>query len=262
MPTVACSHCQKKLNAKDEYIGKKLKCPSCGKTFLALVSLQPPTSSTKLQTTTAQQSLIDQSPAMPGQAPPRPQPRKINRKDDTPRFAVNWGFVAVLGVIAALLIVALIAYLGPISNRNKWNAMYSKAESDTKDVLIYVIGRYRALNAPPPIPGEEDSGPMGSNMSGLGMTRIPDPQVHDLTFLFNDFQMSFPKTVKFKGMGSDGPFEGIYHTDTGECEFDMTFGGTVLNTGIQINAGNDIQKFTGRRLPDKVTAEMNGKAME
>src|ERR1700742_4011272 len=39
--TVTCSGCGKQLNVKDEYLGKRLKCPQCGATFTATESPRP-----------------------------------------------------------------------------------------------------------------------------------------------------------------------------------------------------------------------------
>src|SRR2546423_1443632 len=33
--TVSCNGCGKQLRVKDEYLGKRLKCPQCGETFVA-----------------------------------------------------------------------------------------------------------------------------------------------------------------------------------------------------------------------------------
>jgi len=35
---VGCSQCGKQLNVKDEYLGRKLKCPQCGATFTAEIA--------------------------------------------------------------------------------------------------------------------------------------------------------------------------------------------------------------------------------
>ena|ERR1700733_2096019 len=38
---VSCSGCGKQLNVKDEYLGKRLKCPQCGAAFTATASARP-----------------------------------------------------------------------------------------------------------------------------------------------------------------------------------------------------------------------------
>src|SRR6266566_976474 len=106
--SVVCDSCGKRLNVKDELVGKKVKCPGCKTAFTA----------TKV--------------GGAGQAI-RVKPKVVKEKG--PKVAISWGFVSM--IVGALLVVGAIVAIvfGPVRAKNQWDPMAEKAESDVRDVV-------------------------------------------------------------------------------------------------------------------------------
>jgi len=101
--SVVCDACGKRLNVRDELVGKKVKCPACKTPFTA-----SPSGAIKV---------------------------KKKEKGPQAKVSISWGFI---GMIAGAVIVvgAILAIIfGPVRAKNQWDPMAEKAESDTRDVV-------------------------------------------------------------------------------------------------------------------------------
>ncbi|MFT3787590.1 MAG: hypothetical protein QM770_15725 [Tepidisphaeraceae bacterium] len=257
MPLVACDKCGKKLNAKDEWVGKKLKCPACGNTFTVTAGgagARGP--STPTGRTTATASPVNDAVA-------RAKKRPVAERGAGTAVSLNWGFISMIVVGVIVVILGFLAWWGPIRNNSRWNAQFSQLDTDTRDVIDYCIRKMREKDEPPEIKDDEGNSTGGASrtIGGL-MTKRPAVQIHELSYVFKGvMQMSYPEWVPFKGQTSDGPIEGEVNTSNGEVRFTITLGGMTLPSGVQISAGEDRHKLTGR-VTDKtartITGEVDG----
>jgi hypothetical protein len=268
LPVIACSHCGKKLNAKDDWIGKKLKCPGCAKTFLALTASSGPVSPTKIATPQPQpQPAVRANVASAaGEAVERAKKRPRGVREEAPRVSINWGVVAVAGVVLFFITLGVLFYVGPVRNWNRWGDMQAQVEANGTDVIVHILRKHIESLTPPPAPGEDESDRGFASGPGGIKTRLPDPGVHEITFLPSTFAMSFPDKIPFTALSTYGPVKGFYHLSKDEYEMTIVFGGTILQSGIQVQAGNDKRNFTGRSQikngTREVTAEEDGQPIQ
>jgi len=106
--SVVCDSCGKRLNVRDELVGKKVKCPGCKTAFTA----------TKV-----------------GGAGPTIRVKPKVAKEKGPKVAISWGFVSM--IVGAMLIVGLVLawIFGPVRAKNQWDPMAEKGEADVRDVV-------------------------------------------------------------------------------------------------------------------------------
>src|SRR6266850_2394155 len=102
--SVICDNCGKRLNVKDELVGKKVKCPACKTPFTA-----SPSGSIRVK-------------------PKGP-------KEKGPKVAISWGFISMIA--GAVLVVGLIVAIifGPVKAKKDWDPMAEEAENDVRDVV-------------------------------------------------------------------------------------------------------------------------------
>ena len=116
MPIIAkCPGCGKQLKVRDELVGKKLKCPRCGKTFDAMAS--------------------GPSVAAPGNKP-------AIKKSSGPAISVSFGLIA--GIAAVVLVIgAIVAFIfGPVKAKNEWEALGDKPRDDVESVVTHALQAY------------------------------------------------------------------------------------------------------------------------
>src|SRR5207249_553021 len=102
---VVCDSCGKRLNVKDELVGKKVKCPACKTVFTA-----SPSGALRV--------------------------KKIEKGKDKPgAVAISWGFVSMIGGAVGVVGLILIIIFGPVRAKHQWDPMAAKAEDDVRDVL-------------------------------------------------------------------------------------------------------------------------------
>jgi hypothetical protein len=101
--SVQCDNCGKRLNVRDELIGKKVKCPACKSAFQA-----SPTTAIKV---------------------------KKMEKGKQAKVSISWG--PILMITGAVLVVGFILMIvfGPVRAKNQWDPMAAQAESDIRDVV-------------------------------------------------------------------------------------------------------------------------------
>src|SRR5712671_1159617 len=101
---VVCDSCGKRLNVKDELVGKKVKCPACKTAFTA-----SPSGAVKVK-------------------PKGP-------KEKAAKVSISWGFVFMIaGAVAVVGIIVAIVF-GPVRAKKQWDPMAEKAETQVRDVL-------------------------------------------------------------------------------------------------------------------------------
>jgi hypothetical protein len=101
--SVVCDNCGKRLNVKEELVGKKVKCPACKTAFTA-----SPSGAIRV--------------------------KKVD-KGKSGAVAISWGFVSMIaGGIAVVGLVLMIVF-GPVRAKGKWDPMAAKAEDDIRDVV-------------------------------------------------------------------------------------------------------------------------------
>ena len=101
--SVVCDTCGKRLNVKDELVGKKLKCPACKNPFTA-----SPSGAIRV---------------------------KKMEKGKSAKVSISWGFIAMIAGGVAVLGLILLIVFGPVRAKNQWDPMSEKAQSDINDVV-------------------------------------------------------------------------------------------------------------------------------
>src|SRR5947207_11150681 len=115
--SVTCGGCGKNLKVKDEWAGKKGKCPTCGTTFAIPAG-----------------GAASAAPAMPGKRVPPKSAGKVQKKGSG-GIAISWG--PIIGVAFLLLVVgSIVAFLvGP----RRVNAEWEKKGDDANNAVISVV---------------------------------------------------------------------------------------------------------------------------
>jgi len=228
--SVTCDGCGKSLKVKDEWAGKRGKCPGCGKTFAI------PAAGSGAAV-----------PAMPGKRAAPKGTGKPAKKGGT-GVAISWGPIIMIGALVLVLGGGAIFYFGPVRTWHAWEEIGEKAEYDVKDVISFALQAYESAS------GGYDPG------------KSHQTPTADEVMFFRPMGMSMPEKVKFKGGSNEGPFEGYYHPKSGEVEADLDLGGGVGLFGKEHHG--TIIKITGRMVTsptDKskhASAEVNGKKAE
>jgi hypothetical protein len=232
--TVTCS-CGKSLKVRDELIGKRVKCPSCGNTFPVQAGTTKAATGATVFNPTAAAAAKGQREAAAG------------------RVSISWGPI-ILGVLVLLVGVGITAFImGPKKVWNQWEEIGDQAQYDVIDVAT------RGLQ---------------SHLSAQGMYNprkgnTTSPQATEVMFFRPTMVMSMPDQVHFKGVSNMGPFEGDYNPQTREVACELAIGGGV---GIPGSGGKkskgDVIKITGRKTKDPkggaeiLTCEVDGKKAE
>jgi hypothetical protein len=231
--SVTCDNCGKSLKVKDDWAGKRAKCPGCGSTFAVPAA--------------AGAFAAAATPAARGGGttfnPMAAHAAKNKRQAEAGKLSINWGLIW-LGV-AGLTVMVLVALflMGPKKVWGQWEEIHEQAEYDVKDVAT------RGLEA---------------HLSQIGAynPRKPHgrPQATDVMFYRPVMVMSMPDEVDLQGASTVGPFKGKYHPKTREVEVTIEVGGGahVAGTGGKQKTGYAI-KVTGRTKNGTLTAEVDGK---
>jgi hypothetical protein len=213
--------CGRRLKARDEHIGRKVRCPACGAAVAVLAANAEAPASGVVHAAVA----VAPPPARRAAAAPvgRPiiVPGHVARAPNRPHrgegalaglLHLSTGMKA---LIATAIIIPTILYLstqGPVKAVREWTAAQKTGADDASGVVARVIRDLDKALMPPPMPDVEGAG-------------IPyHPQV--LKFYWVDpptFVWRMPSVVAFKGETTFGPFEGTYRTRTRECQGLMTY---------------------------------------
>lgn len=246
---VSCDKCGKKLNAKDEWVGKRLKCPACSNTFLVTAGgggagAAAPKSQPNLG-----------SPAAEAAARAKKRPQATRQSGG---LSINYFQVTLIAVVGLIVLLGVLFWAGPMQNWNKWGAMESAAHDDVTDIIIYALERQVGADEAPTVVDDE-----GTKVRGRGRPTI----TADIGFRFSGhMSWSFPEWVPFTGNCSAGMVEGRFNTRTREIE-------ATIKTAMKLNpitgemSGDPSQKQTITGQIDdsngrKITATVDGKAMQ
>jgi len=101
--SVVCDNCGKRLNVKEELVGKKVKCPACKTPF-----------------TVSPSGAIRVKKAEKGKAA---------------KVSVSWGFVSLIALGVAFVGLILAIVFGPVRAKHEWDPMAEQAESQVRDVV-------------------------------------------------------------------------------------------------------------------------------
>jgi len=226
--SVRCDGCGKSLKVKDEWAGKKGKCPQCGATFLI-----PAAGAAS-------------APAARGGGKAAPAGKPGAQKKGGGGISISWG--PVIGIAALLLVLgAIIAfYVGPRAVKGEWEKIGDDASNAVQSIVDLGLQAYMSENGGYD-PSKAHQAPHASD---------------DITFIFNPFVMSMPEYIPFKGSTTEGPFEGKYHPKTGEMEADVDIGGTSIAGLGAVRKGTSKIKVTGRMVSGHAVAEVDGKKAE
>ena len=101
--SVVCDTCGKRLNVKEESIGKKVRCPACKNPFTASVD-----------------GAIRVKKAV---------------KEKEAKVSISWGFVSMIGLGVGFVLLIVLIIFGPVRAKHQWDPMAEKAENDVRDVV-------------------------------------------------------------------------------------------------------------------------------
>jgi hypothetical protein len=227
--SVACNQCGKALRVKDEWAGKKAKCPQCGNTFLVMAGVGAPVPAAK--------------PGVTAFNPAAAAAARDQRTKAAGKFSVSptliWGSIGV----AIFLILLGLFLTGPKRVWGQWEAIGDQARYDVIDVVTRGLQCHLSeIGAYNPRKGNTTS-----------------PQATEVMFFRPGFVMKMPDDVDFKGASNQGSFKGIYHPKTGEVEADVEVGGMGLAGVGTVRKGAGAIKVTGRVKSGGTTVEVNGK---
>jgi len=102
--SVVCDSCGKRLNIKDELVGKKVKCPACKTAFTASPS-----------------GAVRVKPKAP--------------KEKGPKVSISWGFVSMIALAVAVVGIIVLIVFGPVRAKHQWDPMAEQAEQQVRDVV-------------------------------------------------------------------------------------------------------------------------------
>jgi hypothetical protein len=234
--SVACNQCGKQLRVKDEWAGKKAKCPQCGNTFLVTAGGAAAAAPTAFQP----------KPGVTAFNPNAAAAAKQKREAAAGKVAIPWGLILGGGAVAVFLLLIGLFIMGPKKVWNEWEKIGDQAQFDVIDVVSRGMQCYLAEN--------------GGYDPGKGNTQAP--QATEVMFYRPVWVMSMPSKVDFKGTSNQGEFKGVYNPHNGEVAADVDVGGLgFAGVGAVRKASTKI-KVTGRVKDHVVSVEVNGKPMK
>ena len=226
--TVLCTNCGKQLKVKDEYVGRKLKCPKCDVIFTA-----------------EEAETVEAAPKSPA-ALPTPASRKpavLPGQEKQPRLHVSKGVIVLVAAAILLPTLFFIWHVGPARVMDAWAKQQPIAELQVQDVVDRIMQSYLSHHA-------------GFNPRKSHAV----PHTLEVTFLPSPLYMSMPEKIGFVGTTTQGAFHGQYHLN-GEIEADVEVGGMSL-PGVMISRGDTTLHGTGREKDGKITAEIDGQPVD
>jgi len=230
--SVTCDNCGKALKVKDEWAGKRAKCPQCGNTFTV-----PAHSGVAMAV----------GPSVTRFDPNAAASAKAKRLKEAGSVSISWTPI-ILGALVLMVVVGIVVFImGPKKVWTQWEELGDRPHDDVINVVsrglechFQALGEYNPRKA------------------------RGRPEAKEVIFYRPTFVMSMPDEVKFKGASNVGPFEGFYHPKTGEVEATVAVGGGI---GIPGSGGNKTTgasvKISGKDLHNgKLDTYVNGKKVE
>jgi predicted RNA-binding Zn-ribbon protein involved in translation (DUF1610 family) len=115
--TVSCTGCGKQLNVKDEFLGRRLKCPQCGATFTAA----------EMPRATA-------------------APAGGKSKDQTPALHISKGIIIMIAVVIIVPGILAFWHFGPGHVQDEWQKHASENEDNVRSVIDRGLRDYLISN--------------------------------------------------------------------------------------------------------------------
>src|SRR5213080_944712 len=109
--SVTCDGCGKSLKVKDEWAGKRGKCPTCGKTFAI------PAAGAAM--------MAGAAPALGGRRP-IPKAAAKPKKVGGGGVAISWGKIILILFAVGIPISIAVIYFGPVRTWHEWQAIGEK----------------------------------------------------------------------------------------------------------------------------------------
>jgi hypothetical protein len=220
---ITCAGCGKNLKVKDEWAGKKGKCPQCGTTFLIPAAGEA-------------------SKKAWGGASAAVAEKKAREKKGAPITISPMLIVGAL-LIGSLVLGVVLFLSGPKKVWGQWEEISGDANNAVESVISRGLQSYESHHGWDPGKSHSTPGVQG-----------------DILFYRPSFVMSMPEAVDFQGVSSDGEFHGKYHPKTGEVEATCALGPNQFKRGVgEAKNSAPTIKITGRIKNGNVTAEVDGK---
>lgn len=272
MPISVNCACGKSFKAKDEFLGKKTKCPGCG-TVLTIGAAAPAMAASAgsasadefksdgydfndepvrtpppVQRTMRVAPSVQPAPARtarssaaaapsPTQPGPRLPVRRAVKREEGPRIHVSRGLIITVVAFVVLFIVAILIQMGPATAAQEWTKVEKDGYDDVRSVLGWALSNDAMHNSFVP------ADPMKSMLIDVQMTNFVWAQPGPVMWRMPDRVAFDVKT----NMGDT--LKGFYHTRTGEVEADVNgiFGGSRKITG-RINGGAIEAEIDGKKV--------------
>lgn len=211
--TVQCA-CGKRTGVSDALAGKTVRCPKCGDPVFVAAS---------------------------------PQAGKAAGKDATPGFYMSQGQIIGLCVVAGLVIIGLLTYLGPVRVSRQWDAKEEQALGTVMHLVSYSLKAYLSQTGDydPSVPHN-----------------IPSVERSSVGFDKPMFRMTLPRKVRFMGASTQGGFEGNYDTQTGAIEADVEYGGYTVAGMVAIKKPTGKFHLVAHEENGKAIVEVDGKQID
>src|SRR5438132_1935462 len=129
MPISMTCQCGKALRLKDEWVGKKAKCPQCGATFIVPAQGNAPVAMAK---TVA-------APSAAGAAAWAPRSRPQQEAGVGSRIHLSGWMILWLSLVVLVPLAIYIIKIGPVAAQHKWDAMEGEADSAVNSVISRAI---------------------------------------------------------------------------------------------------------------------------
>jgi hypothetical protein len=204
------------MGVSDALAGKTVRCPKCGDAIFVAAAPQA------------------------GKAAGKPQ-------KTTPGFYMSSGQIILLCVIAGLVIVGILVYVGPVRVSHQWDDMEPNARGTVMNLVTYSLKAYLSRtgdwdpSVPHNIPAIERSG-VGFNRPLLRLT--------------------LPEKVGFAGSSNQGAFEGLYDTRTGAIEANVYYGGYTVAGLVNLKKPTGHFHLVGHEENGKPIVEVDGKQID
>src|SRR5438876_9188999 len=120
MPISMTCQCGKALRLKDEWVGKKAKCPQCGATFIVTAQGNAPVAMAKAAAPAASAA---------GAAAWAPRSRPQEKAGVSSRLSLSPMMILWLSLVVLVPLSIFIIKIGPVRAQHRWDAMESEADS-------------------------------------------------------------------------------------------------------------------------------------
>src|ERR1700728_3732012 len=210
--TVQCG-CGKRMGVSEDLAGKTVKCPACGD---AIAVPAPRAGSPGGGRTAAKKTAA------------------------APAIYISKGKIVGLVSLAALVVLGLMFYLGPMRVWNQWEQVGPQAQSDIGNVIEFGMKAFLS-----------QQGMYDQAKDSHG----PSVDTDNIHFFRPTLVMSMPESVTFFGASNQGAFKGHYHPATGEIDADVQYGGMTFAGMVSLAKAGGSFHMTGRMNNGQPEAE-------